>query len=155
MALISGLPGPVNLIVISASMLALLLGAAALIVLAAVFAAKSCPRKVLSVLLALVTPVVLWRPIGWTADCIHLGLTIGLGLGQIGVYSSSSDGAVSAYDWSVGLAGTGRFLIHDPSGQIARPADSQDHVAATASDFAEECAGSAKPLIAHYFVCSF
>lgn len=43
------------------------------------FAARKLPRKAASALIALATPILLWVPINWAADCVHLGLTAEFG----------------------------------------------------------------------------
>jgi hypothetical protein len=104
----------------------------------------------------LLLPVLLWRPLNWAADVVHLGLTAGFGAGQLGASSRSSDGSFVAYDWSVGLAGgPNTFLIHDVTEEIALPLAQHTHPPSSEVGFGEGCAGRVHRLIRHYYVCSF
>ena len=117
---------------------------------------KKRPRRAVSVLFVVLLPVLLWRPVNWAADVIHLGLTVGLGIGQLGTPSSSNGGEFVTYDWSVGFAGgPNTFLIHDSSDQIALPISQHAHPLSSGNGLEEECAGKARRLIRHYYVCTF
>jgi len=117
---------------------------------------KKRPRRAVSVLFVVLLPVLLWRPVNWAADLIHLGLTVGLGVGQLGTPSSSKSGDFVTYDWSVGFAGgPNTFLIHDSSDQIVLPVSQHAHPLNSEHGFDEECAGKARRLIRHYYVCTF
>ncbi|HZK99674.1 MAG TPA: hypothetical protein VFC47_07215 [Caulobacteraceae bacterium] len=122
LALLCGLPGLVSFILIPTSLLGYLVATIALVVTAAVLAVKKLPRKATSVLLALGTPILLWGPINWAAQCIHLGLTVGFGAGVLGPVSRPAGSEFAAYDWSTGLAGgPSTFLIYDKSDEMALP----------------------------------
>jgi hypothetical protein len=117
---------------------------------------KKRPRRAVSVLFVVLLPLLLWRPVDWAADVIHIGLTVGLGVGQLGTPSSSNIGNFVTYDWSVGLGGgPNTFLIHDSSDEIVLPISQHAHPLNSENGFEEECAGKARHLIRHYYVCSF
>jgi hypothetical protein len=103
----------------------------------------------------LIMPVLLWSPINWVADCVHLGLTVGFGAGQIGSSSKPDGRGFAAYDWSVGLAGgPSTFLIHDETGQIALPIAQHVQPSIPENGLEEECAGKVRHLLGHYYVCT-
>jgi hypothetical protein len=125
-----------------------------LLVVTLVFAVKSRPRKAASILLALIAPILLWWPINWAADCVHLGMTVGFGA-RMNVSGSDGNG-FAAYDWSVGFAGgPSRFLIHDETDEIALPIAQHTHPLSTENGFGEDCAGKVNHLLGHYYICSF
>jgi hypothetical protein len=156
LALLNGLPGLVSFLLIPLSLLGYLVATLALLATSVVLAAKKLPRKAASVLLALATPILLWVPINWTADCVHLGLTAGFGVGQIGSASEPDGRKFAAYDWSTGLAGgPNTFLIHDESDEIALPLARHKQPATFENGFGEECAGRVRHLLGHYYVCTF
>lgn len=104
-------------------------------------------RMAASILFAAALPIVLWRPIGWAADCVHLGLTVGAGIGVLNTPFISEDGKFGAYDWSVGLAtNPSTFLIYDATDRIAA------HGAIPRGDL--NCLAKPRRLIGHYYVCS-
>ena len=114
---------------------------------------KKRPRRGASIFLVLLLPVLLWRPIVWATEVIHVGLTVCLGVGQIGVEAQSND--FGAYDWSVGFAGGPTILlIHDVSDEIALPAAQHTKPLSDEGGFGEECAGKVDHLIKHYYVCT-
>lgn len=154
--LVCQLPGWVSFVLIPISLI--IYGIALLVILAVAGYCffKKGPRRGASVLLALLLPVSLWRPINWAADMVHLGITAGFGGGQLGVPSKSSDGNFVAYDWSVGLAGgPNTFLIHDVTDEIALPLAQQTHPPSSENALGKECAGKVRHLIGHYYVCNF
>lgn len=106
-------------------------------------------------LLVTVLPALLWLPINRSAEFVHLGLTAGFGVGQLGVPSKPNDSDFAVYDWSVGFAGTNTFLIHDVTDEIALPKAQHKQPAASENGFGEECAGNARRLVSHYYVCTF
>ncbi len=113
-------------------------------------------RGALSVAAAAILPIVLMHPISWAADFVHLGLTVGLGIGELNDTSSQVDGRFEAHDWSVGLAsGPNTFLLFDKTNEIAYPLNRhKDHV--VSEDSVEmACAGRARLLVGHYYVCTF
>ena len=100
-------------------------------------------------------PAALWASISWFADVVHLGLTVGFGAGQLSAPLKSNDGNSTAYDWSIGLAGSSRFLIHDVSDKIALPIAQHANSLGSEDGFGEECTGKVRRLISHYYLCSF
>jgi hypothetical protein len=156
LTLICDLPGWASLLLIPLSLLGY--GCAATIILAiAVYCfVKQRPRRGGSVLLVLLLPLLLWRPINWAVDVVHLGLTAGFGEGQLGAPLRSSDGGFVAYDWSVGLVGgPNTFLIHDVSDEITLTMPQHTRPLRATNGFEEECAGRVQHLVRHYYVCSF
>ncbi len=149
------LPGSVSFVLIPLSMFGY--GVAAIVVLAITTycAIKKRLRTGGSIFLVLLIPILLWRPINWAADFVHLGLTAGFGVGQLGVSSRSNDDNFVVYDWSVGLAGgPNTFLIHDVSDEIALPMAQHTQPPSSENGFGEECAGKVRRLIHHYYVCT-
>jgi hypothetical protein len=156
LTLLCGLPGTVSFLLIPASLLGYLVATIALLGAGAVQAAKRRPRRAISVLVALVAPFLLWVPIKWAADCLHVGLTVGFGVGQLGSPSKHDGSRFAAYDWSTGLAGgPATFLIYDESDEIALPLAIHRQPANSEDGFGEDCAGKVKHLLAHYYVCTF
>lgn len=156
LAELCGLPGTVSFILI------LLVGvgwpAPALILLfpAGLYAVRGKVRKATSVLFAALLPILLWRPICWMADCAHIALTVGLGVGEIGSGSAAKTDRFTTYDWSVGLAGgPDTFLIYDATDEIALPLALHKSPIATENGFGEDCAGRVSHLIGHYYRCTF
>jgi hypothetical protein len=122
LTLICGLPGPASFIMALVSVPGCAIASIVFLAMALISTVKKRPRRAASVLLALIAPVLLWWPINWGADCVHLGITVGFGAGQAGHPSSSDGSGFAVYDWSVGFAGgPNRFLIHDETDQIALP----------------------------------
>jgi len=158
-----GLPGLLSFILIPLSVLGYLIAAVTLFVLACWLVARKRFRKAASIALALFVPVLLWVPIGWATECLHLALTAEFGMGVLGsapgstvIWPSSSTSAnpqFRAYDWSVGLAGgTSTFLIYDPTDEIALPL-APLNVRSLENGFGEYCAGRVRHLLGHYYVC--
>ncbi len=150
------LPGLVSFLLIPLSLLGY--GAASLLIvtIALFYFIKKRPRRGASVLFAFLLPVLLWRPMNWAVDVVHLGLTAGFGVGQLGSTSMSSNSDFAAYDWSVGVAGgPNTFLIHDATDEIALPMAKHTNPPSAENGFGEECAGRVQRLISHYYVCSF
>ena len=79
--------------------------AIATLAIALVVAARRRPRTAVSILVAVLLPVLLWKPITWTADYVHLALTVWAGAGQLGETSRPHGSPFAIYDWSVGFAG--------------------------------------------------
>jgi hypothetical protein len=156
LTLICGLPGPVSFIMAPISALGCAIASIVVLAMAVVYAVKRRPRRVASVLLALIAPVLLWWPINWVADCLHLGLTVGFGAGVAGGASGFDGGGLFVYDWSVGLAGgPNKFLIHDATDEIALLMAQHTHPSASENGFGEDCAGKVRHLLGHYYVCEF
>jgi hypothetical protein len=156
LTLVCGLPGPVSFLMIPISFLGYAIISIVLLTRTGIFAAKRRPRRAASLLLVLIVPLILWSPINWVADCVHLGLTVGFGAGQLGSSSKPDGRGFAAYDWSVGLAGgPNTFLIHDETGQIALPIAQHVQPSIPENEFEEECAGKARHLLGHYYVCTF
>ena len=117
--------------------------------------AKRRPRRGASVFLILVLPALLWRPTIFAANLVHLGLTAGLGIGQLGTTPRVKDNSFVVYDWSVGFAGGPNiFLIHDVSDGIALPMAQHKQPQSSENGFGEECAGKVERLAGHYYVCT-
>lgn len=155
-ALLCGLPGLVSFVLIPLSALGGLVSAVTLVIAAIVFAARRRPRKAGSVLVAALLPVILWQPITWTADYLHLALTVWTGAGQAGPPSKPDNSRFVAYDWSVGLAGgPNTFLIRDETDEITLPLKQHTRPIAEEDGFSEDCAGRVKHLLGHYYVCTF
>ena len=148
------LPGSLSFVLIPLSLLSY--GVAALVVLtiAAYLLIKKRPRRGVSVLLVLLIPVLLWRPITRAGEFVHLALTVGFGAGQLGDSARPSDDSFIVYDWSVGLAGANTFLIHDVSDEISLPIAQHTQPPTSEDGRGEECAGRVRQLIKHYYVCT-
>jgi hypothetical protein len=147
LVLLCQIPGSLSFLLIPLSLLAYGIGLILILLIAVYCVTKKRPRRGFSVLLALLLPELLWRPLNWSADLVHLGLTAGFGAGPL-ASSRSSDGNFVAYDWSVGLAG-GRntFLIHDVSDEIALPLAQHMYPLSSEMGVGEECAGRVQRLI--------
>jgi hypothetical protein len=151
--LICKLPGAVGFLLIPLSLLLYALAAVGILVATVILAVKKRPRRAASILLALVGPVLLWWPINWATDCVHLGLTVGLGVGYYGARPARRSG-FAVYDWSVGLAiGPSTFLIHDVTDQIGLPIAQHTLPSTSENEFREECAGNARYLLGYYYIC--
>jgi hypothetical protein len=149
------LPGSVSFVLIPLSVLGYGVAAIVILALAVYCVIRKRPRRGASILLILILPVFMWRPINWGADCVHLGLTAGFGVGQLGNSPRSNDDSFVVYDWSVGLAGgPNTFLIHDVSDEIALPMAQHTQPSSSENGFGEECAGKVRRLIDHYYVCT-
>ena len=156
LALLCQLPGSVSLVLIPFSVLGYGLASIVSLAIAAYCVIKRRRQRAGSILLVLLLPILLWRPINRTADFVHLGLTAGFGAGQLGGSLTSNDGSFTVYNWSVGLAGDPDiFLIHDLSDEIALPIAQHTHSPDSENGFGEECAGKVRRLINHYYVCTF
>jgi hypothetical protein len=154
--LVCGLPGSVSFFLIPLSVLGYGISFVVILVITAYCLLKKRPKRGASALLVFLLPFLLWRPINWAADVAHLGLTVGLGVGQLGAPSKSSDGKFMAYDWSVGLVtNPSTFLIHDATDEVALPMDKHAHSTSSTNDLEEECADNVRHLIGHYYVCNF
>jgi hypothetical protein len=147
--LLCKIPGSISFLLVPVSLVFYALAATAVLIGTVIYATKKRPRRAASILLVLVIPVLLWRPIDWATDCAHLGLTVGFG-------AKSSDSGFAAYDWSVGFAGgANTFLIHDVTHQIALPMAQHTQPPRAENGFGEECAGKVRRLLGHYYVCKF
>jgi hypothetical protein len=153
--LLCKLPGPVGFLLRPISSLCYLIISIVILVVVVIFVVKKSPRRAASLLLVLVTPVLLWSPINWVTDCVHLGLTVGFGGGQLGSSLKPNGSGFAAYDWSVGFAGTNTFIIYDMTDQIALPIAQHTHPSISENEFEEECAGQVRHLLGHYYVCAF
>jgi len=150
--ILCGLPGLVSFVLIPVTVLGAPLVGAGLTVTALVIALRRRPRMAVSILIAVLLPVLLWKPISWAADYVHLALTVGTGADQL-----EPDGSpLAIYDWSVGLAGgPNTFLIYDVTDEIALPLKLHKQPIASEQGFSEECAGKVTHLRGHYYVCRF
>jgi hypothetical protein len=146
----------VSFLMIPISLLGYAVTSVVLLIAAGIFAAKKHPRRAASLLLVLIMPVLLWSPINWAADCVHLGLTVGFGAGQLGSSSKPDGSDFEVFDWSVGLVGgPNTFLIHDKTDRIALPMTQDTQPSVSKDGFGEECAGKMRHLLGHYYVCTF
>jgi hypothetical protein len=156
LTLLCGLPGDLSFILIPLTGLISAIVLIVIVIVSVTFAVKKRPRHAASLLLAVIAPIVLWTPINWAADCIHLGLTVGFGMGQLGHSPNPNGSGYQTYDWSVGLAGgANTFLIHDPSDEITKPSPQTKVTTNSENGLEEECSGKVKHLLAHYYVCTF
>lgn len=155
-ATLCGLPGVVSFILVPLTVLGAPLVGAGLLIIALVVALRRRPRMAASILIAAILPVLLWKPIIWTSECVHLALTVWAETGQSGRTSSSDDSSFAAYDWSIGFAGgPNTFLIHDLTDEIALPVKLHKHPIAAENGFGEDCAGNVTHLLGHYYICTF
>ncbi len=155
LAVLCSLPGLISFMLIPLSVLGVLVVAVTLVVAAVVIAARGRPRRATSVLLGLLLPMLLSRPITWTADCLHLALMVTTGAGQLGANSRPDGSPFAAYDWSVGFAGgPSTFLIYDMTDEIALPLKLHRRPLAQENGFGEDCAGRVRHLLGHYYVCT-
>ena len=153
--LLCGLPGSLSFVLIPFVVLGGLIAFVAVLFFAGMAMARRKPRKAASIAVAII-PLLLWRPIQQATDYAHLALTVGFGAGQIGDTPPPADGKFSVYDWSVGLAGgPTTLLIHDPTDQIAIPLKQQRSPNATDGGVGNECAGTVRHLLGHYYICTF
>jgi hypothetical protein len=128
----------------------------ALLIAVGILAGKRHPRRAASLSLVLIMPVLLWWPIRSVAEYAHLGLTVGLGAGQLGPPFKPDGSDFEAFDWSVGfVGGPNTFLIHDKTDQIALPVTHLTQASIHEDGIAEECAGNVRHLLGHYYVCTF
>jgi hypothetical protein len=155
-AILSGLPGIVSFVLIPLTVLGAPLVGVGLIVIALVVAVRRRPRMAVSMLIAVLLPVLLWKPCTWAADYVHLALTVWTGAGQLGRSSRPGGSPFAVYDWSVGLAGgPNTFLIYDVTDEIALPLTLHKQPIASEQGFGEDCAGKVTHLLGHYYVCTF
>lgn len=156
LALLSGWPGTVSFFLIPLMALSWPIAVVALAMAAGLLFVRGRPRKTACLLAAALLAIVLWKPICWTADCVHAALTTQFGLGQLGSPSAPEDNSFAAYDWSVGLAGgSNTFLLRDPTDEIALPLAKHKHPVASENGFGEQCAGRVSHLFGHYYRCTF
>jgi hypothetical protein len=155
LALICQLPGMVSFILIPLTLLGFAVTSLTILIVAGYCLAKRCPRRGASAFLILLLPALLWRPTILAADIVHLGLTAGFGVGQLGTAPRLTDDSFVVYDWSVGFAGgPNTFLIHDVTDEIALPMIQHTQPPSSEDGFGEDCAGKVQHLIAHYYVCT-
>lgn len=154
-ALLTGIPGLESFLIALTVVLGAPLVAAGLIVIALVAAVRRRRRIAVSFLAAVLIPVLLWKPIVWTADCMHLALTVWTGAGQLGRSSGPDGSPFDTFDWSVGFAGgPATFLIYDVTDEIALPFKLHKLPIASEQGFGEDCAGNVTHLLGHYYVCT-
>ena len=147
------LPGIMSFLVIPVVFLVFPVATIVIAVCAAKYLLKRLPRKAVSLVLAVLLPLVFLRPIGWVAECFHLGLTTWFGLGQLGPAPKPREDGFEVFDWSTGLAGgASTFLIRDPTDGIAL-SENRLSRADDPSGFFQSCAGKARYLLDHYYVC--
>lgn len=156
LALLCQLPGTVSFFLIPLTLLGFAATFLTVVIVAGYCLAKRRPRRGTSVLLILLLPTLLWRPTIFAANLVHVGLTAGFGIGQLGTTPRVRDDSFVVYDWSVGFAGGPNiFLIHDLSGEIALPVAQHKQSESSENGFGEECAGKVEHLVGHYYVCTF
>jgi len=144
-----GLQNMLGFFLIPLAALGALLVGAGLIIAALVVALRRRPRMATSLLSAALLPLLLWRPIDWTAHTMHLALAVWTNAVQ-------PDGPFVGYDWSVGLAGgPATFLIYDATDEIALPPELHKQPIMFEQGFGEICAGKVIHLLAHYYVCEY
>lgn len=144
-----------NIFMLPLSMLGCAIASIVILSIALISVVRKRPRRATSVFLALMLPILLWWPINRAAEYIHLGITVGLGAGQLGAPSKSDGSGFEAYDWSVGFAGANTFLIHDVTDEIALPMVQHKHPSISENGFGEMCAARVSHLLGHYYVCNF
>jgi hypothetical protein len=154
--LFCSLPGWLNFILIPIVVLGLPVVAIILFVWTIFLLAKKMWKRAVSVCVATALPVLLFQPIIWAVDFVHLGLTVGLGIGELNNTLPDVDRRFQAHDWSVGLAGgLNTFLLHDETDEIALPPTRhRDHVVPEDS-LEKMCAGRVRHIVSHYYVCTF
>ena len=155
LALLCQLPGTVSFFLIPLTLLGFAATSLTVMIFAGYCLAKRRPRRGVSVFLMLLLPALLWRPTIFAANLVHLGLTAGFGIGQLGSTPRVKDDSFVVYDWSVGFAGGPNiFLIHDVSDEIALPIAQHKQSQSSENGFGEECAGKVERLAGHYYVCT-
>lgn len=156
LALLSGLPGVVSFFLIPVMVLGWPVAIAALAIAAVLHLRRGRPRRAVTLLLAALLSFVLWKPICWGADCVHVALTTQLGLGQLGSPPAPNGDSFAVYDWSIGFAGGPNiFLLRDPTDEIALPLTKHKYPVASENGFGEDCAGRVDHLFGHYYRCTF
>jgi hypothetical protein len=149
------IPGILSTLIIPLSLIGVPIGAVLLLALPGFSLVKWRPRKAASYLLAVALPILLWRPLVWTTDCIHLGLNVWLGLGELSAFKTL-DGKWADYDWSTGLVSNGNtFLIYDSTNEIALPIEQHKLLANSVNQLTTICAGNVSHLIGYYYICTF
>ncbi len=155
LALLVQLPGMVSFLLIPLTLLGFAVSLLTILIMAGYFLTRRRPRKSASVLLIVLLPILLWRPTVFAATVVHVGLTAGFGVGQLGATPRVSDDSFVVYDWSVGFAGSpNTFLIHDVTDQIALPMARHTQPPSSENGFGEDCAGKVQHVITHYYVCT-
>lgn len=155
LTLLCQLPGTISFFLIPLTLLGFAATFLTVVIVAGYCFAKRRPRRAASVLLVLFVPALLWRPTIFAADLVHVGLTAGFGVGQLGTAPVVKDDSFVVYDWSVGFAGGPNvFLIHDVSDEIALPMIRHKQPPSSENGFGEECAGKVDRLVGHYYVCT-
>ena len=155
-AVLCGIPGDFSFVLILLAAFGAPVAGVVLVILAAVLVVRRRPRMATSILVAAVLPALLWQPILWASDYVHLGLTVLAENGQPGSRSSPDAGSFAAYDWSVGLAGgPNTFLLYDTTDEIVLPPKLHKQPIAAENGFGEDCAGKVRHLLGHYYVCTF
>lgn len=154
LALICHLPGSVSFVVAPIAISGFLVTVVVIIAFTAILLLREQPRRAVSILLIALLPLTLLKPINLAVDDIHLALTIGLGVGQLGTVQEPSRELLRVYDWSVGLAGGPEtFLIFDGNDRLARPSSPRPDTLGSERSWLGECGGRSTHLLGHYYVC--
>jgi hypothetical protein len=155
LALLCQLPGMVSFLLIPLTLLGFAVTSLTILIVVGYCLAKRRPRRGASASLVILLPALLWRPTIFAANIVHVGLTAGFGVGQLGTTPRVTDDSFVVYDWSVGFAGgPNTFLIHDVTDEIALPMNQHTQPPSSEDGFGEDCAGKVQLLIAHYYVCT-
>jgi len=148
------LPGTLGFLLIPITVLGTPAFGIGLLVWSLILFFRRRPRKAISILFALLAPVLLFRPIIWVSDCLHLGLTVGFGLAQLGPNKKPDSSQILVADWSTGLAGgPDTFLLHDSSDQVALPESQHTRPDPLQGGVGEDCSGKVRRVLGHYYVC--
>lgn len=153
---ISKWPGELSFSIILLSLVPTLIIAITICISGLILAAKRRVRQATSLIVALLFPIVIWQPVNWATDCIHLACTVGFGAGQLNSTARPIGNKFTVSDWSTGFAGgPSTFLIHDVTDEIALPTAQHKRPIALEDGFGEECDGKVRRLLGHYYICTF
>jgi hypothetical protein len=155
LVLLCQLPGMASFLLIPLTLVGFAVTSLTISIVAGYCLAKRRPRRGVSIFLIILVPALFWRPTIFAANLVHLGLTAGFGIGQLGTTPRVKDDSFVVYDWSVGFAGGPNiFLIHDVSDEIALPIAQHKQPQSSENGFGEECAGKVERLVGHHYVCT-
>lgn len=150
------LPGWLGFILVPLSFIAYATATLVLIAVAIFLAVKKRPRCGGSLVLAVIMPILLLRPVIWLADYPHLALTVRFGTGVLEGPLNQRENGFTTYDWSAGLiTNPSTILIRDESDQIALPHGQAKNLSGFKKDVFGWCGGRVRHLLGHYYVCDF